>query len=187
MTKKVPLFLFLGFSLIFLVYLVAPLPGSIYKFPALPDSTKSTLSGDTVQIPNISAYFSDNYRSFVIPFYSDAYKNQTLFPFGPLRLNYPPEHAFVAIKDQTQSTYLEELTYPFRDSLFVNGLEPFEENREPRYVGATKFVHGEREHLTKVTLRYYPSSVFARLLVWLGFVVSILMLWKMSIKVISNE
>jgi hypothetical protein len=40
------------------------------------------------------------------------------------RLNYPPEEAQTIIRDQTRSTYLEEVVHPFRESIFVNGFEP---------------------------------------------------------------
>src|SRR6185503_20107129 len=101
----VPKIIFIIFSVLLLVYLILPGPANIGDFPGLPNSVKSTLSGDTVQIPNIAAYFSFNYRSKVIPVYEQAFRNKTLFPFEPLRLNYPPEFAYTAIKDQTHSTY----------------------------------------------------------------------------------
>lgn len=172
--------------LVFFVYLVLEGPDSITDFPALPNSTKSTLSGDTIEIPNISAYFSDNFRDFSIPYYSTSYIGKTVFPFKPMRLNYPPEFAFTAIKDQTQSTYLEELTYPMRDSLFINGLEPFTKDGEARFTGATFFEEGGNEYLTKVTLRYYPSSIYVRLIVWLGIGASLVLVDKMVRRIIFN-
>ena len=185
--RKALLVLFIAGSLIFLMYLVLPGPGSVYVFPDLPDSSRSKLSGDTVEIPNINAYFSDNYRNYVVPYYQENYQGFTLFPFKPLRLNYPPEFAFTAIKDQTQSTYLEELTYPFRDSLFINGLEPLDEFGESRYIGATPFEVDGEKHATKVTLRYYPSSLWTRLIMWAGIVVSVYFLWVMTKRIIFNE
>lgn len=185
--RKVLLILFITGSLIFLLYLVFPGPESVYVFPDLPEASRSTLSGDTVELPNIKAYFSDNYRSSAVPFYQESYLGFTQFPFKPLRLNYPPEFAFTAIKDQTQSTYLEELTYPLRDSLFINGLEPLDESGEPRYLGAIPFEIEEAEYATKVTLRYYPSSIWSRLIMWLGIVVSVYLLWVMSKRIILND
>jgi hypothetical protein len=183
MLKKI---LFSLFSLAFLIYLVLPGPRGISDFPSLPDSTKSTLEGDTIQIPNVAAYFSENYRDFVIPFYSNSYQKKTIMPFRPLRLNYPPEFAFTAIKDQTQSTYLEELVYPLRDSLFVNGMEPFDKDGNTRWVGAGKFRQDGQGFSTKVTLRYYPSAIPVRFIVWLGINLSFIFLWRFSRRIITR-
>lgn len=174
------------FSLLLLIYLILPGPSSVENFPPLSDSLRSTLSGDTWQVPNVIGYFSDNYRDYVTPFYKESYQQQTLFPFLPLRLNYPPEFAFTAIKDQTQSTYLEEFVYPLRDSLFVNGLEPFYPDGQSKYWGAIKFIEDGKSYDTKTTIRFYPSSLWTRVVVWFGITLSICMLWKLSRKVINS-
>ena len=177
-------FIILGIfvSVIFLIYLIWPYnPKSVYDFKVLPDSVNSTLPGDTVQVKDLTAFFSDNYRHFVIPFYKDDYRKLVGFPFPPLELNYPPEYAFTVIKDQTQSTYLEELTYPFRGSLYINGLEPFIENtQEPRFDGATLFGQSGGLYQTKVILRYYPSSIIFRIVVWIGINLSVTFLYKVG-------
>lgn len=178
--------IFSTFSVILFIYLILPGPDNITDFPPLPDSFKSKLSGDTVQIPNVSAYFSDNYRDFVIPFYTDSFASKTVFPFSPLVLNYPPEFAFTAIKDQTHSTYLQEIVYPLRDSIFINGWEPLERDGTKRYWGADKFGVEGKEYFTKVTLRYYPSSLLVRVLVWLGIISSVYFLAKVGRGILSN-
>jgi hypothetical protein len=178
-------YLYIIFSILFLVYLVIPGPTSINDFSALPNSDQSKLSGDTWQMPKVVAFFSNNYRDFATNFYRRQYQEKTSFPFLPRRLNHPPELAFTAIKDQTHSTYLEEFYYPFRDSLYVNGLEPFE-NGQPRYNGAVKFEQDGVLWDTKVTLRYYPSSLVNRLIVWIGVVVSLYFLGKLSKRIIFN-
>ena len=156
-------------------------PESVEDFSKLPNSVRSRLSGDTWQVPNVKAYFSNNYRGYVVSFYIEDYKNRTPFGINPLIINHPPEYAYTAIKDQTQSTYLEEITYPLRDSLFVNGLEPYdEETKEPRYQSAVPFVVGDEEFETKVILRYYPSPIWARFISWLGIVISFILVWKIS-------
>lgn len=185
---KAILKLLLGaFLVILLVYMLMPGPKSIEDFPALPASIKSNLEGDTIQVPNISAYFSDNYRDFVIPFYLQSYFTHTKFPFPPLRLNYPPEFAFTAIKDQTQSTYLEELTYPLRDSLFVNGMEPLEKDGSPRYWGGAHFEVNGKNLDTKLTLRFYPSSILTRIITWLCIDLSVIVLWIMTERILGHE
>lgn len=168
--------------------MIWPSPNSISNFPPLPDSDKSTLEGDTIQIPNVSAYFSNNFREFVIPFYSQSYQKLTNSPFPPLRLNHPPEYSWIAIKKHTDSTYIEELVYPLRDSLYVNGLEPFDEYGQPKWWGATKFEISKNIWLTKVTLRFYPSNILSRIIVWFGIIISTYLLYKFSQKIIfENE
>lgn len=167
-------------SILLLVYLVMPGPTSIDQFQALPGSAKSTLSGDTVQVPNVVGYFSNNYRSFVTQFYQDDFGSLTALPFKPLRQNYPPEYAFTAIKDQTQSTFLEEYYYPLRGSLFVNGMEPFYEDGMPKYWGSIKFDVPGGVFDNKTTLRYYPSPLWARLGNWVLINLSVIGLWLVA-------
>lgn len=173
---------------LFLIYLLLPGPASINDFPPLPNSFKSQLSGDTVQVPNVKAYFSDNYRTFAVKYYYDIFRKKSWIPFPPLKINHPPEYAVDYIKKETQSTYLEEYYYPLRDSLFVNGMEPFLENGESRYEGAIKFgKYDGKDYFTKVTLRYYPSPLTTRVLVWLGINVCIFLIIKVAKRVIKNE
>lgn len=172
------------FSVLLLIYMLWPAPGKISQFSPLPDSTKSKLSGDTWQIPNVAAYFSDNFRDFVVPYYVKSYQSLSKLPFPPLRLNHPPEFSWLTIKKHTDSTYLEELVYPLRHSLFVNGFEPFDSSGQPRWWGATKFEADGNLWYTKTTLRFYPSSLWVRFLVWLGIIVSASLLYKLGKKII---
>lgn len=178
--------IFVFFSIILLIYLLMPGPSSIKNFPPLPDSSKSTLEGDTIQVPNVSAYFTDNFRSFATNYYKEIYKNQTFIPFLLIRLNYPPEYAFSLIIDQTRSTYLEEYVYPLRGSLFVNGYEPFYENGKPKFWGSVKADEQNNIYSNKVTLRYYPSPLWVRLIVWIGIMTSIILIYKTSRRIIFN-
>lgn len=177
-------YLFISFSMLLLVYMLWPGPTNITDFKPLPDSHKSTLEGDTIQIPNVSAYFSNNYRDFIVPFYSQNYQEKTHFFLPPLRLNHPPEYSWIAIKRHTDSTYLEELIYPLRDSLYVNGLEPFNPDKSPKFWGSTRFNEGGNLWDTKTTLRFYPSSIWARFLVWFGISSSILLLLRVGKRII---
>jgi len=186
--RNVLISLYIVFSFIFFVYLAWPYSaGDIGYFSALPDSVKSKLSGDTTENPDIKAYFSGEYRNFVIPYYIIEFKNGSRFPINPLRLNYQPEEAFTWVKDQTQSTYLEEITYPLRDSLFINGLEPFDmTTKEKRYKAATIFVQDGKEFETKVTLRYYKTSFIYRMIVWMGIEVTLVLLYIVGKRTISK-
>lgn len=186
-TLKLKQTVFGVFSLTLLVYMFLPGPTSINQFPALPNSIKSTLEGDTIQVPNTAAYFSNNYRELSTNFYRNIYQENTFLPFSAIKLNYPPEFAYTAIKDQTHSTYLEEYIYPLRDSLFINGLEPFYPDGMKRYYGATKFDADDGKlYETKVNIRFYPSSFFAKIFTWLGICLSIYFLWRMGKKILIN-
>lgn len=178
--KKIFIFL----SVLLLIYMLWPGPAKITDFIPLPDSAKSRLAGDTFQIPNVAGYFSNNFRDFVVPFYALNYWQKTLLPFPPLRLNHPPEYSWTVIKKHTDSTYLEELVYPLRDSLFVNGFEPFYPDGKPKFWGSSQFDVDGKNWYTKTTLRFYPSPKVIRIVVWLGIVSSVYFLYKLGRKII---
>lgn len=179
---------FIIFSVLLFIYMFVPGPSRISSFIALPDSVKSDLAGDNEpQVPNVAGYFSNNFRDFVVPFYRKNLQDKSFLPFLPLRINYPPEYSFVAIKKHTDTTYLEEIVYPLRNSLYVNGFEPFYKDGTQKYWGAEKFVVGGKLWYTKTTIRFYPSSVFIRFLVFLGIISSILFLYKVGREVLFNK
>lgn len=186
MKKHFAKIIFALFSGLFLIYLILPGPSSIKDFPDLPNSLKSTRPGDTYQNPENSAYFSYNYRDFVTSFYKDQYQKLFKFPFPAERLNYPPEDAFTLIADQTKSTFLEEYVYPFRGSLFVNGFEPFYQNGQPKYYGATDFFEGGKYYPNKTTLRFYSAPLWTRLLDWLGVCLALVLLWQLGRKIFRH-
>lgn len=167
MFKKISLSLLF---LLGLVYLLWPGPSAIQDIPALPDSVKSTEPGDTIQNPNVAAYFSNLRRSEVTDYYHQkfAYLNILGLPIPPLKLNRPPEEAYTYIRDQQASTYLEEYVYPFRDSLYVNGFEPFDLSGKPYQRGATDISIDGVFYDTKTTIRYYGSPLVWRIIVYLG-------------------
>ncbi len=177
--------IYIGFCVLLLVYMILPGPGKISDFKALPDSYKSALAGDNIaQVSNVAGYFSDNYREFVTSFYSKDYKDKTWLPFPPLRLNHPPEFSWNVIKKHTDSTYLEELVYPLRDSIYVNGFEPYYVDKTPKYWGASQFSENGNTWFTKVTLRFYPSNIFIKFLVWLGIAASVACLYRLGKRII---
>lgn len=179
--------IFASFSLLLFIYMVWPGPSNISQFATLPNSDKSTLEGDTIQISNVSAYFSNNFRNFVVSFYSRDFQKLSSLPFPPLRLNHPPEFSWNVIKKHTDSTYLEELTYPLRDSIYVNGFEPFYEDGQPKFWGATRFEKDGKNWFTKVTLRFYPSNILTRIFVWFGITISIILLYQLGRKIILQK
>lgn len=176
--------IFIIIFLLGLIYLLWPGPFFIDDFTALPNSSKSDEPGDTVQYKNIAAYFSQMRRNDVTNYYLNEFSYLNFFGFRvpPIRLNHPPEEAFTYIRDQQPSTYLEHYVYPFRDSLFVNGFEPFDNNGKPYREGATTIQINGVFYESKATLRYYSSSFLLRIIVYILSWVGIFMLFKLSKK-----
>lgn len=171
------------------IYMLWPSPiYNIEDFAQVPNSVRSQLDGDIWQVPNLKSFFSNEYREDVVSMYGNDYKNSSGFWFYPFILNYPPENAYKYIKDQTQSTYLVELYYPLRESLFINGMEPLDEStKEPRYTGAVPFNVDGTIYETKVTIRYYPSPFFVRLATWFGISISLILLLNISKRVLYKK
>lgn len=172
-----------------LIYLIWPGPSSISDILPLNPSLKSDEPGDTIQNKNVVAYFSDYRRPEVTSYYKDSFSYLNFFGFKipTISLNHPPEEAFTFIRDQQPSTYLEQFTYPLRDSLFVNGFEPFDITGKPYRIGATNIFINDSFYKTKTTLRYYNSPVYARVLVYILIWVSLLILIKLSKKAILEK
>lgn len=146
MIKTAAKVLFFFFSAGLLVYLFLPSP----DFPSPPpDSAQSQELGDSEDLAHRRAYFTNYTRSEVL----DHYQKQ----FGPLpsfRLNYPPEESQTLIRDQTRSTFLEEIVHPMRESIFVNGFEPTDPKDDVWYKGV--------DYRQKIIIKYAPSSRVVR-------------------------
>lgn len=139
-----------------LIYLLTPAP----KLPDLPFSVRSDLPGDTIQIPNIAAYYTNLSRTQVINFYQSRY--QGLFR---IHLIHPPEKAKEVIRNTIQSYYLEEFVLPYKESLFINGFE-WEKDvfTKPEKRIKNKLVYQDQEYSAKITLRTFPTPIWQRLL-----------------------
>ena len=113
---------YIFFSIIFLLYLLIPNP----SFPKKPgDALQSDETADTEDVQR-KAYFTNLNRYEVMQYYVEITQKNYLYNINlpTYRLNYPPEEAQTIIRDQTRSTFLEEIVYPFRESYFINGFEP---------------------------------------------------------------
>ena len=155
-------------ALLFISYLA--LPNS--EFPDPPRGAVQSLEPADSETPLRRAYFTDLSRSEVISHYqsefvTDIFGNK----LANYRLNYPPEEAYGLIRDQTRSTYLEEVIYPLRESVFVNGFEPSSAKDEI-------IIEGVRYN-QKITVRHYPSNRASRVIV--GIVVSIIFYVVLSV------
>ncbi len=148
-------YIFLSF--LFLIYLFLPNPDFP---PQLPDSLQSSEPGDTETLLR-RAYYTDYLRSEVLKHYQENFEKLGFLnlKFLTYRLNYPPEEAQTLIRDQTRSTFLEEIVHPFRESLFVNGFEP-KLDKDAIYVEGKKWNQ-------KITVKIVYSSLAARVFVGL--------------------
>ena len=159
MIKKILIVLFCLFNIFAIVYLISPTP----NFPDLANSIKSDLPGDTVQIENVSAYYTNMTRTEVMNFYKAYYS-------GPFRIiiNHPPEKAQELIVNTLQSYYFEEFILPFKESLYINGFE-WENNvfTKPENRDQFKIIYKGKEYKSKVTLRVYPTSIPKRIIAFL--------------------
>lgn len=155
MIKKIFITIFIIFNVIAIVYLITPIP----KLPDLVNSVKSDLPGDTVQIPNVSGYFTNMTRTEVMNFYKSYY-----YGLFRININYPPEKAKEIIVNTIPSYYLEEFILPFKESLYVNGFE-WENDvfTKPENRAKNKLVFQNKEYKSKITIRTFPTSIPRRL------------------------
>lgn len=156
MKRKIILAIFFIFNLFVLLYLVSPPPALL----DLPNSAKSDEPGDTVQIPHVSAYYTNLSRTEVINFYQANYNG--LFR---IHLNHPPEEAKNIIRDTIQSYYLEEFVLPYKETLYINGFEwKNDVFTKPEKRIKNKLLYYGKEYQAKITLRTFPVPVYKRLI-----------------------
>ena len=182
MIKKFFLLLvFLG-----LIYMLVPSPLAISDFDSVPQSLKSNEVGDTVQVPNIAAYFSQLNRAEITKFYTDEFRKKFIFGelIPPIVLNYPPDYAKTYIRDQQMSTFLIEIMYPFKGSLFVNGFEPEIDNKLKNKTNplGNKIYIDKKYFNSKATVRYYAAPRHLQVLIYLGICFSIIAMLNIFVK-----
>ncbi len=146
MKKSIRLLIFSVLSFLLLFYVLLPAPD--FPLPP-PDSLQSREPADS-ETPLRRAYFTNLTREEVMDWYLDQFK------WG-YRLNYGPEESQSIIRDQTRSTFLEEIVHPFRESVFINGFEPKEEKDKINIEG--------RPWRQKIIVRHVPSTSPIRLIV----------------------
>lgn len=173
--KRITKILFILFSTLFIFYLLLPNP----TFPdPPPDALRSNEPAD-METPLRRAYFTNYTREEVMIHYKDQFKKSVIFGiFLPsYRLNYPPEEAQTIIRDQTRSTFLEEIVHPFRESVYINGFKPV-------FKQDAIFIEG-RDWYQKITVRFVPSNSFARVTVValaLVLVAIVVKEWKSTVR-----
>lgn len=155
MIKKIILTGLIVFNVFSILYLISPSPA----LPDLPHSAKSDEPGDTIQIPNVSGYYTNLSRTEVVNFYRANYNG--LFR---IHLNHPPEKAKEIIRDTIQSYYFEEFLLPFKESIYINGFE-WENDvfTKPQHRAANRLLYHDVEYKSKVTIRTFPVPISHRL------------------------
>lgn len=155
--RKFITLLYAVLSLIFFIYLLIP----DKEFPLASEKSMQSSEPADLESDLRRGYYNDETRSEVISYYKNKfdplYFINIKLPIKSLRLNYPPEEAQTIIRDQTRSTYLEELVYPFRQSLYVNGFEPKKEN--------DAIIVDGRKYQQKIIIKMVNSDISVRLLI----------------------
>jgi hypothetical protein len=141
-------YVYILFSITFLVYLVFP----SQNYPIPPEgSLQSNEPGDS-EDPQRKAYFTNANRQEVMENY---YSQLATYSFLPtIKMNYPPEDAQTLIRDQTRSTFLEEIVHPFRESFYINGFKPSQKK--------DAILIEDKIWYQKITVRYVTSSIYIR-------------------------
>ncbi len=156
--NKILALVFFLVSAVLLVYVFPKSP----EFPTPPsDAVQSNEPADT-ESPLRKAYFTNLNREEVLLHYMSVF-NKGFNVYTP-RLNYPPEESATIIRDQTRSTYLEEIAHPLRESLYINGFEPKSE-KDTIIIDKVKWNQ-------KIIVRYVPSPVWVRVAVLLTSAIS---------------
>lgn len=143
--KLLPVIIFLVLA----AYLLVPAPDFP---PPPPDSLRSVEPGD-MESNYRRAYYTNYSRSEILDYYYRVFK----IPGIQYLLNYPPEQAYTLIRDQTRSSWLQEIVHPLRESVYINGYYPTKPT-EQIFIGG---VH----YFNKITVRYIPSHPVTRLTV----------------------
>lgn len=112
-----------------------------------------------VETPLRRAYYTNATREEVMRHYLNEFEKSFFLnlSFLTYRLNYPPEEAQTLVRDQTKSTFLEEIVHPLRESVYINGFEPL----GPEYAIVVRGVPWRQ----KITVRYVPSSLVVRIVI----------------------
>lgn len=165
--KSITLGIIMAVYLVGLAYLALPDP----KIKPLPDSLRSTEPGDTWQHPDQQAYYTDQSRSQVLDFYQTSFSLNFLgLTLPSYRLNYPPEESSIYVREHLLTYYLEEITHPLRESLFVSGwnprLSPLSNYRFDIEKARWEIILDGREYQSKITLKPYYSPPWIRFLIW---------------------
>lgn len=148
--KKIAKIVLLAIFVLGIAYLLPPLP----KFPVAPTGSLESNEPSDTESPFRKAYFTNLTRDEIMSHYDKEFTGLVSF-----RLDKRREDAYSVIRDQTPSSYLEEIIQPGRGSLYINAYVPTEPTDQINRNG----IH----YLNKVTIHYMPSHLISRLTAWL--------------------
>jgi Ca2+/Na+ antiporter len=162
---KIVALVFFIFCIVFLFYLALPNP----EYPSkVTDSLQSNEPADVETVVR-KGFYTNSLRQETINHYEGEFSFIKNIAVPTYRLNYPPEESQTIIRDQTRSTYLEEIVHPFRETLFVNGFEPKLAKDEINIDG----VHWN----SKVIVVYVPSTLSIRFAIGLTSIFVMIVLY----------
>lgn len=179
MFKKIIVSVFIIFCVFFFGYLILPNP--TFPIPP-PDSLQSQEPAD-LESPLRQGYFTNYTRAEVISWYMNQLDHSSFLgiKIPTLLQNYPPEEAQTLIRDQTGSTFLQEIVHPFRESIYVNGFKPPSKNDE------SVFFVGGKHWNQKIIIKYIPSSQWVRVISFSAVIGLIYILYKAWSKSLTNK
>lgn len=179
MLRKIVIPILVLFNALSLTYLLIPTP----VLKPLPNSARSNEPGDTIQLKNVSAYYTNLSRTEVINFYKSSYTSPII-----IHLNHPPELSKTIIKDTIQSYYLEEFSLPFKESLYINGYE-WENDvfTKPEKRVKNKLFYEGREYRSKITLKIIPTTIPIRLITFFSTEIALIAVGYIYLKFINKR
>lgn len=187
--KKLVVPLLIAVYALVVVYLLLPAP----KIGGLPNSFGSIEPGDTVEIPGVSAYYTNILRYDVIDYYRQQVKKSPFlnFPLPHILLNHPIQYGRLSgyLSDQTKSTYIQEFVHPFRGSLIINGFtakDSYALKAIQTPAALDHFFINNKPWESKVTIKYVDSNPVSRVLIFSLAFFGLIFLYKLFLR-IKNE
>lgn len=169
-------FIYIGFSILFLYYLYLP---SLELPPPLPGSAKSREPAD-LAFTYRPAYFTHSNRQQTMDHYTSHFSLVFFddFRLKGYRLNYPPEEVSIWVRPHVYSSYLEEIVYPFRESLFINGFRPTQ--------AKDAIWHDGVNYDEKIILKHVTSSVYVRIILGISSLAMLVLIIRELIDVFKT-
>ena len=179
MFKKFLKIIFALFCITGVLYLALP----SFSFPEPPpDSIQSQEPAD-LESSLRRGYFTNYSRDEVISWYENQFDRPALLniKMPTLLLNYPPEEAQTIIRDQTSSTFLQELVHPFRESVYINGFRP------PVTGNSPPFLVDGRHWQQKIIIRTVSTSIWVREGIFLTSMAMVVVLYSAFAKLLQKK
>lgn len=136
--------------------------------------------------------YTNNRRSDVTSYYIQEFKQFYCMDFAfynffclfnPLKINHSPTLVASYFDPKQRSTYLEEYFYPLRGSIVVNGYEPYDARGRTFNKFSAPLLYKGKGYASQISIRYYNSSVYARLLIYFLIWLSIYFVVKLFRKI----